>query len=437
MKFLKLAALLMFICVAATAQKVNKFIKEKDVTRVIKTLSSDEMKGRPSRKFAQIQKSVEFIESEFKEIGLEPLSGLTGFRQELKGESALDMISTVDVKVTLDGKTIEPANTVLISDKLDLSIDNGLSIKAIEYNPAEAANQRYVTSQMRSMMRDTSSTLVLVAMEYQQQFREFKKAMSRRAVSGRKNSKVFVLGAGPATSYSIQAKQKVEPNPMMNVVGMLKGTTKPDEYVVFSGHYDHLGILTPVEGDSIANGADDDASGTTAVIALARYFKKMKKNARTLIFVAFTAEEVGGSGSQYFSKQLPADKIVAMFNIEMIGKPSKWGKGAAFITGFERSDFGKILQKNAGSFKFEPDPYPTQNLFYRSDNATLARLGVPAHTISTDQIDIDKFYHTVNDEFETLDMDNLTSTIRAIALASRSIVASEDTPTRVDKSAVR
>ena len=124
-----------------------------------------------------------------------------------------------------------------------------------------------------------------------------------------------------------------------------------------------------------------------------------------------------------------------MFNIEMIGKESKFGKNAAFITGYERSDFGAILQKNlvGTDFKFHADPYPSQNLFYRSDNATLAALGVPAHTISTDQIDSDKFYHTVNDEYETLDAVNIWSTIKAIALSARTIVAGTDTPKRIPK----
>jgi Zn-dependent M28 family amino/carboxypeptidase len=119
----------------------------------------------------------------------------------------------------------------------------------------------------------------------------------------------------------------------------------------------------------------------------------------------------------------------------MIGKESKFGKNNAFITGYERSDFGEILQRNleGTDFKFYPDPYPSQNLFYRSDNATLAALGVPAHTISTDQIDIDKFYHTVNDELETLDVSNITATIKAIALSSRSIVSGKDAPKRIPK----
>jgi Zn-dependent M28 family amino/carboxypeptidase len=151
--------------------------------------------------------------------------------------------------------------------------------------------------------------------------------------------------------------------------------------------------------------------------------------------VAFTAEEIGTYGSQYFATKVDPDKVAAMFNIEMIGKASKFGENSAFITGFERSNFGTILQNNLQGtvFKFHPDPYPDQDLFYRSDNASLAEKGVPAHTISTDQIDIDKLYHTVKDEFSSLDVSNITSTIRAIALSSRSIVSGKDTPTRVPK----
>ncbi|HNP97213.1 MAG TPA: M20/M25/M40 family metallo-hydrolase, partial [Cyclobacteriaceae bacterium] len=226
---------------------------------------------------------------------------------------------------------------------------------------------------------------------------------------------------------------------MSNVVGMIEGKSLKDEFIIFSGHYDHIGIQPAVEGDSIANGADDDASGTTAVITLAKYYSKLKSNERSLIFVAFTAEEIGGFGSKYFSQQLDPNQVVAMFNIEMIGKPSKWGTNSAFITGFERSNFGEILEKNVQGtqFHFYPDPYIEQNLFYRSDNATLARLGVPAHSISTDQIPTDPYYHTVNDEVETLDMTNIASTIRAIAKGAASIVGGEDTPTRIDATKVK
>jgi Zn-dependent M28 family amino/carboxypeptidase len=238
--------------------------------------------------------------------------------------------------------------------------------------------------------------------------------------------------AGYRQTFFVDSTTKA---PLFNVAGMIPGKSKPNEYVIFSGHYDHLGIVKAKDQDSIANGADDDASGVTAMISLAKYFKKLNNNERTLIFVAFTAEEIGGFGAKHFSQQLNPDEVIAMFNIEMIGKESKFGKNSAFITGYERSDFGPILQKNlAGTaFTFHPDPYPEQRLFYRSDNATLAALGVPAHTISTDQIDIDKLYHTVKDEYASLDTENILATIQAIAKSAVTIVNGKDTPTRIPK----
>jgi Zn-dependent M28 family amino/carboxypeptidase len=204
--------------------------------------------------------------------------------------------------------------------------------------------------------------------------------------------------------------------------------------VIFSGHYDHLGVTAkPVENDSIYNGANDDAAGTTAVIMLAKYFNALHNNERTIVFVAFTAEEMGGFGSQYFSRQIDADKVMAMFNIEMIGTESKWGKNSAYITGYEKTDMGQILQKNleGTGFNFYPDPYTSQNLFYRSDNATLARLGVPAHTVSTSKMDNEPNYHKLSDQTETLDMENMAMIIKSIALSSKTIIAGKETPMRV------
>ena len=226
---------------------------------------------------------------------------------------------------------------------------------------------------------------------------------------------------------------------LTNVVGVLHGTTREDEYVIFSAHYDHLGVGKPMNGDSIYNGANDDASGVTAVIMLAKYFKALGNNERTIVFAAFTGEEMGGLGSQYFSKQFDPNKVIAMFNIEMIGTETKWGKNSAYVTGFGKTDMGQILQKNleGTGFTFYPDPYTSENLFYRSDNATLALLGVPAHTISTSKMDDEKYYHTQEDEIETLDLANMAEIIKAIALSSTSIVAGKDTPTRVDASQLR
>ena len=107
--------------------------------------------------------------------------------------------------------------------------------------------------------------------------------------------------------------------------------------------------------------------------------------------------------------------------------------------GFEKTDMGSILQKNleGTGFSFHPDPYPDQQLFYRSDNATLAKLGVPAHTISTSKMDTEPNYHKVTDEVKTLDMENMAMIIKSIALSSKTIVAGKETPSRVKKEDLR
>ena len=221
---------------------------------------------------------------------------------------------------------------------------------------------------------------------------------------------------------------------LFNVIGILEGKSKKDEFIVISAHYDHLGINKNGNGDVIYNGANDNASGVAAVLALAKYFSRMKVNERSIIFVAFTAEEMGLIGSNYFGGKINPKKIVAGINIEMIGKQSPFGPKTAWITGYNKSTFGEIIQKNleGSNYKVYPDPYLNFNLFFRSDNASLARLGVPAHTFSTSPMDKDLDYHKVTDEVNTLEIYTIAETIKAIAKGTSSIINGIDTPSRVN-----
>jgi hypothetical protein len=420
---------LLVIVTYAFAQDVNKLIKQDDVERIIKTLSADDMQGRAT--FTPgIEKAAQFIESEYKKIGLVPLAGNKDFRQNFTKPRNIP----VSASVSINGRQI-PADSVYINTTaLSVNWADNSDVQVVKMD-----SSKNFRNENANYQRSGKKLIILV----DSKFSAVVKTSRFRAKTGfmvnRKNDDqvlVYVLGKfDDVKSFNVSYTARFENSPLFNIAGMIPGKSKPNEYVIFSGHYDHLGILPPAKGDSIANGADDDASGTTAVITLAKYFKKLNNNERTIIFAAFCAEEIGEFGSQYFATQVEPDKVMAMFNIEMIGKASKWGQNAALITGYERSDFGKILQKNLEGtvFKFYPDPYTQQNLFYRSDNASLARVGVPAHTISTDQIDIDPYYHKVTDELSTLDVGNITSTIRAIALSSRTIVSGADTPTRVAK----
>lgn len=417
----------------ANAQNIDKVITKDYVDHLIKTLSADDMQGR--RTFTPgIDKAASFIEKEFAAIGLKPLDGEKGYRQTFYKYQ----LKPLSAKVTIDGKAIAEENILVYGNRVEsVSFDQSNSDGWVKLDE----NKDFM-SQFRTLARSGKRQLVLVDVKFLDAFKRVKGMIGRETVVDEaelKNTKspavVFVLDKESANSFQVELKNTISKLPLFNVAGVIPGKSKAKELVVFSGHYDHMGIVKPIEGDSIMNGADDDASGTSAVIALAKYYKKLNKNERTLIFVAFTAEEIGGYGSKYFSEKLNPDDVVAMFNIEMIGKDSKFGKNTAFITGYDKSDFGKILQKNleGTEFTFHPDPYIKENLFYRSDNATLAALGVPAHTISTDQIDIDKLYHTVKDEYSSLDVENILSTIKAIAKSAVSIISGTDTPTRIPK----
>ena len=424
---------LVFTASLVWAQDIDKIISKDYVDHLIKTLSSDEMQGR--RTFTPgIDKAASFIESEFKQIGLKPLAGNTGYRQTFYKYQ----LKPVSAKVTIDGQEITSDKILVVGhNNAELSFDQTNSDGWIKLDP-----EKDFMTQYRALARSGKKQLVLVDAKFVDAFTRLKSSASGRAVDekdltpAKPAAMVFILDKdNVAKDFKVELKNEVVKMALFNVAGVIPGKSKAKELVIFSGHYDHMGIVKAKEGDSIMNGADDDASGTSAMIALAKFYKSQKNNERTLIFVAFTAEEIGGFGARYFSQQLNPDDVVAMFNIEMIGKDSKFGKNTAFITGYDKSDFGQILQKNlAGTeFTFHPDPYTSQNLFYRSDNATLAALGVPAHTISTDQIDIDKHYHQVSDEYKTLDVENILSTIKAIAKSAVSIVKGIDTPSRIPK----
>ena len=423
MRKLAIAVLaLMFLSKDGNAQDFGKSIQEKDVKTVLNTLASDKMRGRMS--FTKdIDNAADFIAAEFKKTGLAYLKGQNTFLQKF----SVFKTSLKTVSGNINGTAITMQNIVAVSTKpvLDINNQSGYKIEKIE-------NSQAFFSKAMGAVHGKENVIVMVDTSCGKLFKRL--SYFTQANFEKPWSVIFVLGSELPTTYNIHIEQNIQAQKLQNVVGVLPGKSKPDEFVVFSGHYDHLGVDNTKGADSIYNGANDDASGTTAVIELAKYYKKLNNNARTLIFAAFTAEEIGGYGSQYFSQQLDPAKVVAMFNIEMIGTESKWGTNSAYITGFERSNMGEILQKNlqGSKFQFYPDPYTKENLFYRSDNATLARQGVPAHTISTSKMDNEPNYHKVSDEVATLDIANMTEIIKSIAVSAQSIISGKDTPTRVD-----
>jgi Peptidase family M28 len=208
----------------------------------------------------------------------------------------------------------------------------------------------------------------------------------------------------------------------VNVVGVLRGRDLQlaDEYILVDAHYDHLGVrANPAGGDSIFNGADDDASGTVAVLEIAKALARGPAPRRTIVFAATTGEEVGLLGTNWYIRHpvIPLDHMAANLEIEMIGRPDSLagGPGRAWLTGYERSTMGDMLARNG--IPIVADKRPDQRFFQRSDNIAYARMGIPAHTLSSFNLHTD--YHRASDEVEKTDPQHMASVIDAAIRAVR------------------
>jgi hypothetical protein len=418
---------LAFLLTAADsmAQAVADF-NVKEVERIERFLASDEMRGRRAGS-PEIDKAAAFIAGEFKKAGLQPVQG-SSYLQEF----SMIRPKLKELKYKAEGADVDAKNIVVITSKPELEVDekSGFEVRTIK-------GGGNFFGEVTQLNNEKKNLIVYVDTSFSRNFSRL--TGLKRQMFSSPYSKVFILGTTVPKEFKLKVDHSFDETRYANVVGILPGKSRKAEQVIFSAHYDHIGVGKPVNNDSIYNGANDDAAGTAAVIMLANYFKKLGNNERTLVFAAFTAEEAGGFGSQYFSQQFDPKQVMAMFNIEMIGTESKWGKNSAYITGFEMSDMSTILQNNlqGTGFAFHPDPYPQQQLFYRSDNATLARLGVPAHTISTAKMEDEPHYHKPSDDVNTLDLENMAQIMKAIAQSSKSIVSGKDTPSRVNTANVK
>lgn len=196
-----------------------------------------------------------------------------------------------------------------------------------------------------------------------------------------------------------------------NAIGILRGTSKADEVILLTAHLDHLGIGPAVNGDDIYNGADDDASGTTAVLTLAHILATGKRPKRTIVFALFGSEEIGGYGNRAFLAHPPVAlaSIVANLEFEMIGRPDPAvPEGTLWLTGYDLSNLGPTLAKHGANLV--DDPHPAQHFFRRSDNYALALKGIVAQTVSS--FGLHKDYHQPSDELSRIDFDHMD---RAIA----------------------
>lgn len=218
-----------------------------------------------------------------------------------------------------------------------------------------------------------------------------------------------------------------------NVVGYIEGNDPKlkKEFVILSAHYDHTGLNDKgLNGDFINNGANDDASGVTAVAEMAKYFSSTHNNKRSILVVFFAGEEKGLLGSKHLAKKLKANNfdLYAQLNIEMIGVPMQRDY-LAYITGFDKSNMAQKINEYTGkkTIGFLPKEAEYQ-LFYRSDNYSFYKIfKVPCQSISTFDFENFDYYHHVSDEFKAMDISHMTSFIQEFLPAVSQMV---NTPTQ-------
>lgn len=427
-----------------TKNDSNELIKNisfEQMKKDISFLADDNLQGRANFS-KEISQAGDYIAERFSGIGLTSPQNIQHFKQVFY----VNNIIPKEVAVTINGENIAPDHLAMATTKAEFSWQS-----VSETNVHVIGQNDDMRSLIGKMNKTGGDHLVLLDASHENMFHRYQAyfqqgltkldtknsdtkggtivlALNDKALSKTDIQKITVKGTATLTKQALT-----------NIVGILPGKTHPEEIVLYSAHYDHLGINPNNKDDKIFNGADDDASGTTAIMNLAEHFAKQNNNARTLMFAAFTAEEIGGFGSRYFSEQLDADHITAMINIEMIGKPSKIGAGMVWMTGMDRSNLGELLNHALATSPLEiyKDPYPKQGLFYRSDNATLARLGVPAHSFSSTQLDKDKHYHQVSDDLANLDLPSMYNVINAMAIATQGLVDGSITPSRIDPNLVK
>ena len=210
-----------------------------------------------------------------------------------------------------------------------------------------------------------------------------------------------------------------------NVAGILRGSDPQlkDTYVMLSAHYDHKGLAESGD-DKIFNGANDNASGTASVLEVANALAALHpRPKRSVLFILFCGEEKGLRGSRYYVDHplVPLDKTVADLNLEQLGRtdaPEGPHLNAANITGFDFSDMTPILV-DAGKrvrIAVSKDAKASDTYFLLSDNEPLAKVGIPAHTLSVTYEFPD--YHAVGDEWQKLDYDNMAKVDQAVGIAT-------------------
>lgn len=434
----------------AVAQE-SSAVTERNIRAEMNFLAGDAMQGRGSGSvFERI--AAEYVGSQFMQFGLEPAgekdaSGQQTFVQtiEVQGRSFLQ-----ELKISGElGKSITVGKDLAIFSLTTKDISGELqklkpgerakSGAVVLLNVGEDAKFESFQNDIGQMFKDGAAAILIA--ETKEIRENWSDIANRKPALSRRGGNLFAVSKDAASVFSNLAdKTKIEMSGTFsepqksytwNAMGKLTGSDPKlaAEVILLTSHLDHLGVRQNAPGDDkIFNGADDDASGTVAVLELARVLASGKRPKRTVYFVCFGSEEAGGFGANYFVNNLPFPKenLAANLEFEMIGRPdNKVKPEELWLTGYDRSNLGAELARRGA--KLVNDPHPEENFFQRSDNYILAKQGIIAHTVSSFGLHTD--YHRAGDEVKTIDFTHMARAINSMVKPIQWLVNSDFKPT--------
>jgi hypothetical protein len=415
---------IVFCCLLLLVSKTNgqdslRYFHPDSLAEMIGFLASDSLKGRGNYT-PSLEKAAIYISSHFEKAGLQHLTGFSTYIQPFVPTFLFNQ-KVEQVKVN---RVTQPEGSYFyISSYQFPPTLRTRDFKIIHLSSAPVDS--FINTINKAMDTITNPLLFIVP---EADAKLLSKLREKQFVVPA-HTLLIIASNEEHPIIEVSLKPAIRKKMLFNVIGMLPGKNLRNEIVLITAHYDHIGVQKGGR-DSIYNGANDNASGTAAMISMANYFAGIKNNERTILFVGFAGEELGMFGSMYLASMLNARALTAMFNLEMLGKINDAGRRSLIISGENKSTLVKIMRKYCKTIKIMADMYNDEKLFERSDNYPFALKGVPAHTFMC-FTPSDKDYHQPSDEIGTLDMKNLSLLLKGLLPGISAVVSGKETPTRI------
>jgi hypothetical protein len=405
-----------FIVSEIKSQDSLRYFQPDSLRAVVSFLAADSLQGRANFS-SSLEKAAIFIGTQFNNAALNYYPNTNSYYQPFipsffKPEN--------NEQVTVEGKMQRSSSYFFYSSYQVVPTIYSNDFKIISFT--DISYDAFIKAVNRALDTTSKPLLIIIPVKNKDWIKTFKDKQFSKPI----HSLLIIADDKKSPLVTVDISDIARRRTLYNIVGVQQGKSLPDEVVLVTAHYDHIGVGVDSK-DAIYNGANDNASGTAAMLSLANYFSAQQNNQRTIIFIAFAGEELGLLGSQHLASIINPKSVVAMFNLEMLGKVNPSGKKSLIITGNVPSRMHRIMNKYCKTIKIDTDNNTTEKLHMRSDHYPFALKGVPAYTFMCFTPG-DKDYHQPSDEISRIDFKNFSDLVLGLLPGIEAIVSAKETP---------